>query len=55
MTVNCGFIRTDQSIQETVKFYLRCGMTLNEAISKAEDDLRTKLPNNIKERVYETR
>lgn len=34
MTVKCGFIRIDQSIQETVQFYKRLGMSKATAISK---------------------
>ena len=53
MTVKCGFIRTDNSIFDTVNFYLAQGMTIDQAIGKAESDLRASLPESIKSKLYE--
>ena len=49
MTVKCGFIRIDQSIQETVQFYKRLGMSKATAISKAQSDLKHMGDKAIKE------
>ena len=53
MTVKCGFIRTDNNIFDTINFYLAQGMTIDQAIGKAEADLHTQLPQSIKDKIYE--
>ena len=40
MTIKCGFIRMDRDPNETVAFYMRRGLTKEEAISKTKADLK---------------
>ena len=47
MTVKCGWVRTDQELQDTVRFYIRQGMTAQEAISKVEGEFWIKIPERI--------